>query len=147
MAIQPRHERVYRRNIIHQRNMTHDYTPPEYSFLDSMGRRHIRLDVDIMTCNGTRYFTTFRYTAPVSFDFSQGWVTDCSGLPPAAIPWHTESRRAAIKIHILSVKQTPCHTTTLTSATITSAPKRSNARDTPFTYKAEGSTATSCTAA
>ena len=52
--------------------MRHDYKPPEHSFIDSMGRRHIRLDVDIMKCNGARYFTTFRYTAPVSFDFSQG---------------------------------------------------------------------------
>ena len=69
------------RNIIHQINMRHDNRPPEYSFLDSMGRRHIRLDVDIMKCNGARYFTTFRYTAPVSFDFSRGWVVDCNGLP------------------------------------------------------------------
>ena len=40
--------------------MKHDFKPPEHSFLDSMGRRYIRLDVDIMTCNGMRYFTTFR---------------------------------------------------------------------------------------
>ena len=63
--------------------MRHDFKPPEHSFLDSMGRRHIRLDVDIMTCNGMRYFTTFRYTAPVSFDLSMGggWAADLSGLP------------------------------------------------------------------
>lgn len=79
--------------------MTHDFKPPEHSFLDSMGRRHIRLDVDIMTCNGMRYFTTFRYTAPVSFDFSQGWVTDCSGLPDGervhpVTMWHRHGTRA-----------------------------------------------------
>ena len=46
--------------------------PPKYSFRDNMGRRYIKLDIDIMTCNGKKYFTTFRYTAPVSFDLSMG---------------------------------------------------------------------------
>ena len=82
--------------------MTHDYKPPEDSFLDSMGRRHIRLDVDIMTCNGMRFFTTFRYTAPVSFDFSQGWVVDCSGLPDSISSntqhSHTEMTYASVSM-------------------------------------------------
>ena len=52
--------------------MRQDRKPPQYSFLDNMGRRYIKLDIDIMTCNGMRYFTTFRYTAPVSFDLSMG---------------------------------------------------------------------------
>lgn len=93
------------RNIIHQRNMIHEYRPPEYSFLDSNGRRHIRIDVDIMTCNGTRYFTTFRYTAPVSFDFSQGWVTDCSGLTDSLFEkYPTLSHRNDIRICINDAK-------------------------------------------
>lgn len=79
--------------------------PPEYSFLDSMGRRHIRLDVDIMTCNGTRFFTTFRYTAPVSFDFSQGWVTDCSGLPDSLFEQYpTLAHRKDIRICLNDAK-------------------------------------------
>ena len=92
-------------NIIHQINMRHDNRPPEYSFLDSMGRRHIRIDVDIMTCNGTRYFTTFRYTAPVSFDFSHGWVTDCSGLTDSLFEkYPTLSNRNDIRICINDAK-------------------------------------------
>ena len=54
---------------IHWINVKEDL-PSEYSFLDNMGRRSIKLD--IMTCNGMRYFTTFRYTAPVSLDLSMG---------------------------------------------------------------------------
>ena len=93
------------RNIIHQINMRHDNRPPEYSFLDSMGRRHIRIDVDIMTCNGTRYFTTFRYTAPVSFDLSHGWVTDCSGLPDSLFEkYPTLANRNDIRICINDAK-------------------------------------------
>ena len=93
------------RNIIHQINMRHDYKPPEHSFIDSMGRRHIRLDVDIMKCNGARYFTTFRYTAPVSFDFSNGWVVDCSGLPDSLFDkYPTLSHRNDIRICINDAK-------------------------------------------
>ena len=85
--------------------MRHDNRPPEYSFLDSIGRRHIRIDVDIMTCNGTRYFTTFRYTAPVSFDFSHGWVTDCSGLTDSLFDkYPTLSNRNDIRICINDAK-------------------------------------------
>ena len=94
-----------RRNIIHKRNMRHDNRPPEYSFLDSMGKRHIRIDVDIMTCNGTRYFTTFRYTTPVSFDFSHGWFTDCSGLTDSLFEkYPTLSNRNDIRICINDAK-------------------------------------------
>ena len=93
------------RNIIHQINMRHDNRPPEYSFLDSMGMRHIIIDVDIMTCNGTRYFTTFRYTAPVSFDLSHGWVTDCSGLPDSLFEkYPTLANRNDIRICINDAK-------------------------------------------
>ena len=85
--------------------MRHDFKPPEHSFLDNMGRRHIRLDVDIMTCNGTRYFTTFRYIAPVSFDFSQGWVTDCSGLPDSLFEQYpTLAHRKDIRICLNDAK-------------------------------------------
>lgn len=88
-------------NIIHQINMRHDNIPPEYSLLDSNGRRHIGIDVYIMTCNGTRYFTTFRYTAPVYFDFSHGWVTDCSGLTDSLFEkYPTLSNRNDIRICI-----------------------------------------------
>ena len=88
-----------------QRHMIHDYTPPEHSFLDSMGKRHIRLDVDIMTCYGTRFFTTFRYTAPVYLDFSQGWVTDCSGLPDSLFEkYPTLAHRKDIRICLNDAK-------------------------------------------
>ena len=83
----------------------YDNRPPEHSFIDSMGLRHIGIDVDIMTCNGTRYFTTFRYTAPVSFDFSQGWVVDCSGLTDSLFEkYPTLSRRKYIRICLNDAK-------------------------------------------
>ena len=83
--------------------MTHDYKPPEHSFLDSMGRRHIRLDVDIMTCNGMRYFTTFRYTAPVSFDFSQGWVRIAADCPIACLSNtpHSHTERTYVSVSMM----------------------------------------------
>lgn len=85
--------------------MIHDHKPPEHSFLDNTGRRYIKLDIDIMTCNGTKFFTTFRYTAPVLFDFSQGWVTDCSGLPNSLFDkYPTLSHRKDISICINDAK-------------------------------------------
>ena len=58
-----------------------------------------------MTCNGTKFFTTFRYTAPVLFDFSQGWVTDCSGLPNSLFDkYPTLSHRKDIRICINDAK-------------------------------------------
>lgn len=85
--------------------MTHGYKPPEHSFLDSIGRRYIRLDIDIMTCYGEKFFTTFRYTAPVSLDFSHGWVTDCSGLPDSLFEkYPTLSHRNDIRICLNDAK-------------------------------------------
>ena len=85
--------------------MIHDHKPPEHSFLDNTGRRYIKLDIDIMTCNGTKFFTTFRYTAPVLFDFSQGWVTDCSGLQDRLFDkYPTLSHRKDIRICLNDAK-------------------------------------------
>lgn len=44
-------------------------TPPEGSYVDSNGKRWITLDIDIMVNHGERFFCTFRYTAPVTFDY------------------------------------------------------------------------------
>ena len=105
MGILLRNEGMYRLFVTNQRNMRHNNKPPEYSFLDNMGRRYIKLDIDIMTCNGMRYFTTFRYTAPVSFDFSQGWVTDCSGLPDSLFEQYpTLAHRKDIRICLNDAK-------------------------------------------
>ena len=60
--------------------MKHDIkriTPPEHSFLDSRGNRYIALDIDIMVKDGMKFYTTFRYLAPVHLDFTLGeWVID-----------------------------------------------------------------------
>lgn len=50
-------------------------TPPEGSYVDSNGKRWITLDIDIMVNHGERFFCTFRYTAPVTFDYEIGWLT------------------------------------------------------------------------
>ena len=66
-----------------------------------------KLDIDIMTCNGMRYFTTFRYTAPVSFDLSMGgvWVTDLGGLPDSIFEkYPTLARRDDIRICLNDAK-------------------------------------------
>ena len=87
--------------------MRQDRKPPQYSFLDNMGRRYIKLDIDIMTCNGMRYFTTFRYTAPVSFDLSMGgvWAADLSGLPDSIFEkHHTLARRDDMRICLNDAK-------------------------------------------
>ena len=98
---------MYRLFVTNQRNMRQDRKPPQYSFLDNMGRRYIKLDIDIMTCNGMRYFTTFRYTAPVSFDLSMGgvWVTDLGGLPDSIFEkYPTLARRDDIRICLNDAK-------------------------------------------
>lgn len=56
------------------------FTPPEYSVVDSLGNRTLLLDIDIMIENGERFFRTFRYKAPVCFDFEIGWYVDCETL-------------------------------------------------------------------
>ena len=88
--------------------MRHNNKPPKHSFLDNMGRRYIKLDIDIMTCNGEKYFTTFRYTAPVSFDLSiRGgvWAADLSGLPDSIFEkYPTLARRDDIRICLNDAK-------------------------------------------
>ena len=106
MGILLRNEGMYRLFVTNQRNMRQDRKPPEYSFLDNMGRRYIKLDIDIMTCNGMRYFTTFRYTAPVYLDLSMGgWAADLSGLPDSLFEkHHTLARRDDIRICLNDAK-------------------------------------------
>lgn len=58
--------------------------PPEHSFVDNNGWRFVFLDIDIMVQDGDRFFTTFRYKAPVSYDFVIGrWWIDADGLSDA----------------------------------------------------------------
>lgn len=55
--------------------------PPKHSFVDGNGQRFIFLDIDIMLRNGERFFTTFRYKAPVHYDFYLGqWCVEADGL-------------------------------------------------------------------
>lgn len=46
--------------------------PPKGSYVDSKGKRRIRLAIDIMVNHGQRFFDTFRYAAPVVFDITLG---------------------------------------------------------------------------
>lgn len=55
-------------------------TPPEYSVVDSWGKRTLLLDIDIMIENGERFFRTFRYKAPVRLDLKIGCYVYCETL-------------------------------------------------------------------
>ena len=69
--------------------MLHPIPPPEGSYVDSNGKRWITLDIDIMVNHGERFFCTFRYTAPVTFDYEIGWLTMLDNLQDALYKRYT----------------------------------------------------------
>ena len=88
-------------------------TPPEGSYVDSNGKRWITLDIDIMVNHGKRFFCTFRYTAPVTFDYEIGWLTMLDNLQDALYKRYTSlQHRDDVRI-ILGDAKVVKHTTSV----------------------------------
>lgn len=74
----------------------------DYSFIDNDGQRYIYLDIDVMIERGNRFYCTFRYKAPYSFNLSAGkWCANFDGLTDALFErYPTLSHRRDLRIHI-----------------------------------------------